>query len=264
MKKQDQDAFWRWGLIAGVLLIAVGVGLYFLQREPAPAPAEPVAVSAPTPPPAAAPSTPSPVVRPPEPERALPLPALDQSDPELLGGLTELLGPDAVMKFLVPERLIRNIVVTIDNAPRQQMAVNQRPIRPTPGDFVVAGPEDARVLAPENYERYTPFVTVVRNLDAKTLVAVYRGLRPLFQQAYEELGHPNDVFEARLLEVIDHLLAAPSPPAEIRLVQPSVVFRYADERLEKLSAGQKLLLRMGPTNAAVIKAKLREIRSELN
>jgi hypothetical protein len=49
----------------------------------------------------------------------------------------------------------------------------------------------------------------------------------------------------------------------VHLVQPSVLYRYADERLEKLSAGQKLLIRMGPANAAVIKAKLREIQAEL-
>jgi hypothetical protein len=71
------------------------------------------------------------------------------------------------------------------------------------------------------------------------------------------------VFNTRLIEVIDHLLATEDPPQEIRLVQPSVHYRYADERLEKLSAGQKLLLRMGPENAARIKAKLREIRAAL-
>jgi hypothetical protein len=100
-------------------------------------------------------------------------------------------------------------------------------------------------------------------MDAKTLVALYRGLQPLFQQAYEELGHPNGEFNTRLIEVIDHLLATPAAPAEIRLVQPSVLYRYADERLEKLSAGQKLLLRMGPENAAIIKGKLGDIRAQL-
>jgi hypothetical protein len=33
--------------------------------------------------------------------------------------------------------------------------------------------------------------------------------------------------------------------------------------LEKLSAGQKWLIRMGPTNAAVVKRKLGEVRAEL-
>lgn len=258
--EQKKDWFWPWVGGAGVLLIAGGIGLYFLRGEdPAVAPAVPaatptVAEPAPLPAPPAAPLAPP---------RTVPLPALDASDVDVLGALTELLGQKAVADFVVPTRLVRNIVVTIDNAPRQQMVLNQRPLKPTPGDFLTAGPDEAIVLAPENYARYQPFIGVVRSLDAKTLVALFRGLEPLFQQAYEELGHPNERFDARLVAVIEHLLDAPTVRGEIRLVQPSVLYRYADEEIEKLSAGHKLLIRMGADNAAVVKAKLREIQAEL-
>jgi hypothetical protein len=67
----------------------------------------------------------------------------------------------------------------------------------------------------------------------------------------------------RLNEVIEHLLQTPTPRGAIALVQPSVLYRYADERLENLSAGQKLLIRMGVDNATVVKGKLREIQAEL-
>ncbi len=46
-------------------------------------------------------------------------------------------------------------------------------------------------------------------------------------------------------------------------MQPSVQYKYADERLEKLSAGQKVLIRMGRDNATVVKAKLRELEAAL-
>ncbi|HET7131776.1 MAG TPA: DUF3014 domain-containing protein, partial [Gammaproteobacteria bacterium] len=65
------------------------------------------------------------------------------------------------------------------------------------------------------------------------------------------------------LEVVDHLLATPDVTEPVRLVQPSVYYKYADPKLEALSAGQKLLIRMGPDNAAAVKAKLREIQAEL-
>ncbi|MNC97675.1 hypothetical protein D3C83_154060 [compost metagenome] len=45
------------------------------------------------------------------------------------------------------------------------------------------------MLAPENYSRYEPFVALVANIDAKTLVSFYRGLEPLFQESYEDLGN---------------------------------------------------------------------------
>ena len=49
----------------------------------------------------------------------------------------------------------------------------------------------------------------------------------------------------------------------IALVQPKALYQFADPELEKLSAGQKIMIRMGPANAAKVKAKLRQIRSEL-
>jgi hypothetical protein len=261
MNGKDKDWFLPVAIGAGVLLVAGGLGVLWL-RDDAPAP-EPVEAVAPPPDPFVTPTAPPPVEVAP-PAAALPLPPLDESDADVLGGLTEMLGQNAVTRFLVPERIVRNIVVTIDNAPRQQMALNQRPIKQTPGEFVTAGADDTLVLAPENYARYEPFIALVLATDAKTLVSLYRGLQPLFQQAYEDLGNPGKSFDTRLVEVIEHLLATPNVRDEIRLVQPSVLYRYNDERLEKLSSGQKLLIRIGPENAGALKGKLREIQAELN
>ena len=261
MIEQKKDWLMPTAVGAGILLLVGGIGFY-LMRDDGPQPDAVVdtpqaAVETPAAPPTSVATTTPP------PARAVPLPPLDESDPEVLGGLTELLGQDAVMRHLVPERLVRNIVVTIDNVPRRQMALNQRPLQPTGGDLITSGEESAIVIAPENYARYEPFVGLVSKLDAKTLVSFYRGLEPLFQQAYEDLGHPDASFNARLNEVIEHLLQTPTPRGQVALVQPGVLYKYADERLENLSAGQKLMIRMGVDNATVIKGKLREIQAEL-
>jgi len=258
--QRSKDWFWPWALGAGVVLIVGGIGLYFLRSSDAPTLEPVVGKPAVTEPITEEPAAP---ISAQASGRSLPLPKLDESDAEVVGGLTELLGQDAIMQFLVPERLIRNVVVTVDNAPRQQMSVNQRPIKPTASALMTAGADETLTLSPDNYTRYAPFIAIVRRLDTKTLVSLYRGLQPLFQQAYEELGHPNSVFHTRLLEVIRHLIATPDAPLEIKLVQPSVQYKYADERLEKLSAGQKVLIRMGRDNATVVKAKLRELEAAL-
>ena len=258
----SKDSFWFWGGGIAVLVIVAGIAVYVYQRDRTPAEVKPATqTAAPAAPTAAPPAAPE---RAPQPVRATPLPALDESDAEVVSGLTELLGGrEPLQQFLVPQRIIRNTVVTIDNLPREKIAVNQRPAKPTGGKFIVTGPEDAREIAPENYARYAPFVAVVKKVDAKTLAAFYRGLQPLFQQAYEELGNPGASFDARLRQVIDHLLQTPDVTQPVKLVQPSVTNKYADPKLESLSSGQKLLIRMGPENENALKAKLRELRAAL-
>ena len=259
---KNQDSFWMWGAGLAVLIVAAGAALY-LNRDRTPANVEPVA-SVPT-----APSTGSDSVRPvpiapAETNRTVPLPPLDESDADVRGGITELVGQESATQYLKPERIVRNAVVTIDNLTREKMALNQRPIKPTAGEFITSGPDESLVIAKENYDRYKPFVAVVKRIDAQTMVSLYRGMQPLFQQAYEDLGNPNRLFNARLLEVIDHLLETPDVQEPVRLVRPSVYYRYADPNLEGLSSGQKLLIRMGPENAGAIKAKLREIQAALS
>jgi hypothetical protein len=41
------------------------------------------------------------------------------------------------------------------------------------------------------------------------------------------------------------------------------LYQFADPNLEDLSAGQKIMIRLGSENAARIKARLRDVRREL-
>lgn len=191
------------------------------------------------------------------------LPALNQSDQIVRDSLAGLLGSKAVEQLLVPENVVRHIVVTVDNLPRKKVAIDLRPVKTTAGQTVVSNQGEATTLSVSNYARYAPFVHLVETTDPKTLAAVYFHLYPLFQQAYEDLGYPGRFFNDRLVEVIDHLLAAPEPQGPIELVQPKVFYQYADPKLEELSAGQKLMIRMGPANERTLKAKLRDLRAEL-
>ena len=120
------------------------------------------------------------------------------------------------------------------------------------------------MIAPQSAARYDNHVRVMEALDADALVALCVRWYALFQQAYRELGYPDGYFNDRVIEVIDHLLSAPAAPATIALVQPSVYYEFADPALEAQSAGRKLLLRMGPGNAARVKMKLRDIRDRID
>jgi len=191
------------------------------------------------------------------------LPALTDSDQLVQDSLAGVLGREPVARFLVPQNIVRHVVVTVDNLPRKKLAVELRPLRPTAGTTVTATQGDLVTLGEANFARYTALVRVAQSVDVKALAVVYQRLYPLFQQAYEDLGYPDKYCNDRLVEVIDHLLEAPEVPAPIPLVQPKVFYEYADADLEARSAGQKLLVRMGPANARIIKAKLKEFRAEI-
>ncbi|HEV8018610.1 MAG TPA: DUF3014 domain-containing protein [Steroidobacteraceae bacterium] len=249
---------WLIGIVVAAGVLAGGWYWYHTRQAPA-APAEVARTMAPQP---AAPSEPQ-ISNPIRGEAAVALPALNDSDQVVQDSLVGVLGRASVTQFLVPQNVVRHIVVTVDNLPRRKVAVELRPVKPTPGQAATSTQGELTTLSAANFERYAPLVRVVQGADVKALAVVYERLYPLFQQAYEDLGYPGKYFNDRLVEVIDHLLAAPEVAAPIPLVQPKVMFEYADANLESRSAGQKLLIRMGPANARIIKAKLREFRAEV-
>jgi hypothetical protein len=224
-------------------------------KPPAAAPAEPVVPALPEEP---AIKHPLPATEAPE-----PLPPLESSDEPLQKTLTDLMGEKSVEQFVFSQDLVRHFVATIDNLPEPKVAARIRPLTPVPGKFAVDGSEDAPVLDASNYERYKPVVQAMTSIDTQQLVATYLRYYPLLQQSYENLGHPPQYFNDRLIQVIDHLLETPEVRDPIRLARPGVQYEFKDPKLESLSAGQKLLIRMGGENAAAVKTKLREIRGEL-
>jgi hypothetical protein len=262
--ESDADESFRkkviWGSAAIVVLGLLGAVYYYKYHAAVPAPpvkTEPPPPAAPAPQAATEPAVRNPI---PVPEDAKPLPPLKDSDPDVRDSLVGVFGAKSISQFMVPENVVRHIVVTVDNLPRKKVATELRPVKPTPGTTVTATQGDITTLGSANFERYAPLIKVVRNTDTTVLASVYFKLYPLFQQSYEDLGYPGQYFNDRLVEVIDDMLRAPDVQGPIELTQPKVFYEYADPKLESLSAGQKLLLRMGPANEAIMKAKLRELR----
>lgn len=256
--------------ISAVVLASGAAAWWWTQRT------QPVATE-PEPPPAVveapAEEAPPPIANPlPEPaaDALAALPPLAESDVPVATQLAALFGEDAVRQWLVPDAVVRRFVAAIDNLPRPNVSERFRPLKgPTEPPVVTRRPskepgsEDTIQLAEANYRRYDAYIEVLRATDAAMIAATYQRLYPLFQQTYEDLGYPGQYFNDRLVGVIDHLIETPSLTRPVLLVQPNVMYEFADPALESLSAGQKLLLRMGPRHAAVVKAKLRELRTAI-
>ena len=264
MDERNDRVWWVAIPVAAVGLIAA---IYFFWPQ-APEPA-PTAALAPPPaavaPQATAPA--EPVIEHPvealRPAEAPPPVALADSDGALAAALGHLLGEERLRKWFHADAMVRRFVATVDNVPRQTVAMKVRSLQPVEGRFEVVRDGDAITIGAGNAARYTPYVQALERVDARQLAGVYLRFYPLFQQAYEELGYPKAYFNDRLVHAIDHLLATPEIAGNLALTQPKVMYEFADPQLETLSAGQKAMLRMGPDNARRVKAKLRALRAEI-
>jgi len=274
MKNTEQRQ--PWILTAGLWLILIAVGVYYTwfrnsdETKPATdhealsqvAP-EPKPIRYPIELPVAEEEPQTEVASTPKPAPEPPLPKLIDSDQRVLELLQKTVGNEVLQPVLVPQHIIARIVTTIDNLTPAKLASNAVPLKPVSGKIQVKHVEDRIYLSEQNSKRYAPYITLLEKADSAELDAIYRKFYPLFQESYKDLGDPTAYFNDRLIDVIDHLLAAPEPTYPVELAQPKVFFEYVDPELEAASAGQKILLRIGPENAAKVKAKLREIRTEL-
>ena len=109
----------------------------------------------------------------------------------------------------------------------------------------VAGRELAeRVVAPGQ-----PEPSVERELRARVLDV---------EEAHRELGS-QEPFDATLEQAIVRLVQTPGAIDPRVTAKGAEGVQYTDERLESLTDSQKLLLRMGPSNAQIVRNKLKEI-----
>jgi hypothetical protein len=249
--------------IALVVIVAGAAALYYLQRQdPAVPPAENIPERQAIEPPPPAPAILHPVPEPVPAEPEAPLPSLEESDPLVRERLSSLFGEKAFRELFLPDHLVRRIVVTVDNLDGDQLPQKYLPVRNPAGSFITAGAGPTFTISPDNYRRYTPYVRLAETVNTGLLIRTYRYFYPLFQQAYVNLGYPTGYFNDRLVEILEHLLRTPEV-SEPQLLQPKIVYTFADPQLESLSAGQKLLLRSGPDNAARVKNSIRELHRQL-
>ena len=191
-----------------------------------------------------------------------PLPLLNESDPQFTQALTELVGADPLAEYLVKSQSISRLVATIDSLTSRQIPSQINPVKPADDKFIVDTEGESVVMSKQNFARYDGYVALLQNADSDALMAVYQRYYPLFQQAWEENGGEGS-FNERLTGVIDDLLETPDVPGPIYLSKPEAVYLFDDPALESMTAGQKILVRMGPVNASIVKEKLVAVKTRL-
>jgi hypothetical protein len=214
-----------------------------------------------------------------------PMPLLDNSDDWLKLKLPEITWRKELLKLIIDEDMIRRFVVFTDNFAQGLIAYEHSPfILPktkfTPDiDSVnfqnsTVKPDDISTETPltakqsvwqwneNSSRRFSLYVDLLRSMDSESLVQWYSEIKPLINEAYNELGYEDD-FTDTLQDAITRVLDMELPKTSMALIQPSVMYRFADPELEALPDTDKLLLRLGKDNLLVMKSVLLELHEKL-
>jgi hypothetical protein len=188
------------------------------------------------------------------------LPPLDASDTlvrTLVQGLTE---SRAVMTWLPTTGLIRNFTVVVANIADGATPAKQLKVLRPQGPFRIMPRGSTTVVDPRSYDRYSTIADAVASVDPAGAARLYATLKPRIEDAQRDLGSA-DTFDHTLERAIVALLNTPvlDGSEALKPKGKGIGYGYADERLESLTPAQKQLLRMGPRNVRVIKAKLHDI-----
>jgi len=244
-----------------ILLLGAGVLYWHYTRPPAAPPTveQPKTTEPSQPPPAAEVKVGEEKEAPPQPE--VRLPALDQSDDFVRQMLKNLSPHGKLGEWLRIKNIIRVFVAAIDNiangkSPRPQLGFL------SPGQaFQVNEKGDRIYLDPQGYERFDIITDAMVSFSTSRTVQVYQKLKPLFQEAYRELGYPQKDFHTTFIQAMKRILDTPIVEREILLKEEGTGLNYIfiDDGLENMSEVQRHLLRMGPKNTQKIQQKVREI-----
>lgn len=263
-----RKSYWGWIALAAVLI----VGIYFFADGQSPnselAPAPPAPVALPTPEPSLPPAPDIPPA--PEPESTsvteeipVPAPSLENSDEELRVSLSGANASSLLTTALANDNLIERSANIVDGLSRGAVPYKALPIKP-PGEKISVVSVDNQIFLDTNsYQRYDSYARAVGELSTETMAVTFNRFRPLLEQAYVGLGYSADEFDNALIRSLDRILATPQLHQAIELKKKEAIYIYADDQLEQLTPIQKLLLRMGPDNMALIQAQANALRKAL-
>lgn len=191
------------------------------------------------------------------------LPGLDGSD-TFFRDLVGVLSRHPVMaRLLATDGLVRRAVLTVEQigdgrTPSVPLVTLRPPTRlAIVGD--ASGPVD-----PRTYARWDAATAALTSVNPSEAAQLYVNVKPLFDAAYAELGHPGGDFDAAIVRAIDMLIAAPTPATPPELLRRPGYFEHNDAVLRSLRPVQKQLILTGPDAQRRIVEWLRRLAAALD
>ena len=187
------------------------------------------------------------------------VPPLDESDALVSALLGKLSMHPRVTAWLATKGLVRTFTAVVANIAEGMRAAALVPALRPALPFNVSELGTALYIDPRSYDRYTGLAEAVASMDPAAGARLYATLKPRIEEAYRDLGNEEPLFDRTLERAIVLLLKTPVRDEPIAVKPKGIGYGFADERLERLTAAQKQLLRTGPQNAGAIQRSLRQI-----
>ena len=254
------------GLIV-VLLLAIAGGVVLLTGiwppeeksapavttpPPAPPPA-PIVAEIEEPAPQPPPPTPAPVEE--------PLPRLDESDDAVRDALGDIPLGTAGQQYLIPGNIIERSASLIYLMAQGDVPYKLLPVSRPKAAFPFSDDGEQVVTDPAGFERYDALTEWIESLDLESLLSSLEWFIPLFREAWSYYGENPAAFDMAVVMTLDLMIATPEVDLSgARLTRKEAVWIFEDPAIEGLWPIQKQMLRMGPENAKILKAKAAEAR----
>lgn len=257
------------GVIVVLLLVIAGgvvllTGIWPPKGEPAPTATAPPPEPPPSPimtaieEPAPEPSEPPPP--PPEPVED-PLPRLEESDDAVRDAVGDIPLGTAGQQYLIPGNIIERSASLIYLMAQGDVPYKLLPVSRPKAAFPIRDDGTQVVTDPAGFERYDALTQWLQSLDLESLLSSLEWFIPLFREAWSYYGEDPAAFDMAVVMTLDLVIATPEIDlSEARLIRKEAVWIFEDPAIEGLAPIQKQVLRMGPENAKILKAKAAEAR----
>lgn len=193
----------------------------------------------------------------------LELDELDLSDIAVRASVIQAVRSPDFSRYLVGDALLQKFVINVNNLANEELTLKDNLVRPPSREFATYQQADKLWIDRSSFQRYTPYVDALETLDADELLTAYEAYKPALSEKFAEISRPGESLDQSVIRAIDTLLDTPQVQVPIEVVSESVMYKFADPKLEALPGPQKQMIRMGPDNMRRLKDVLRDVKSEL-
>lgn len=193
----------------------------------------------------------------------LSLPVLDGSD-TFIRELVALLSKNPTLaRLLATDGVVRAAALAVvqigeGRTPAQPLGALRPPTR-----LAIVG-EDSGPIDARTYARWSAATEALTSIVPREAAQLYVNVKPLFDSAYGDLGHPGGDFDVAITQAINVLVATPEPASEPVLLRRPGFFEHTDAQLRALRPAQKQLLLLGPEHRGRVLTWLRQLATALD